>query len=227
MGQQTRNHSVAGVAVLAGAATIAFATTQAWVTGVATLGGWVAGATPEGSLGFDRLIEPGNRYGDVTPLLLGGAAVLGVSALLLFVTRIPVLGILWRLLALATVLGLGVISVPAWGAVNDPATMAADPTSHSGRALGLGASVAGSSGLLDIEPGLGLWLLTIGIAVAGIGAVVPAIRGRTREMDAVEPSGLRRSYTGATPGWYPDQLDVGLVRFFDGVRWTAATRPRA
>jgi hypothetical protein len=187
----------------------------------------VAGATPEGSLGFDRLIQPGNRYGDVTPLLLGGAAVLGVSALLLFVTRIPVLGILWRLLALATVLGLGVISVPAWGAVNDPATMAADPTSHSGRALGLGASVAGSSGLLDIEPGLGLWLLTIGIAVAGIGAVVPAIRGRTREMDAVEPSGLRRSYTGATPGWYPDQLDAGLVRFFDGVRWTAATRPRA
>jgi|1185.fasta_scaffold294862_1 hypothetical protein len=221
-----RNHTVAGGAVLVGAALIAVGATQAWATGALTLRGWVAGETPHGSLGFDRLLGPGDRYGDVIPLLIGGATVLGVSALLLFVTRIPVVGILWRFLALATVVGLGVISVPAWSAVNDPASMVADPGAAAGRALGLEISVARSSNLLDITPGPGLWLLTIGIGIAGVGALTPAMGGRRPEPEVVAPSGLRRTSTGIPPGWYPDELDDTVVRFFDGVRWTAATRPR-
>jgi hypothetical protein len=227
MGQQTRNHSVTGVAVLAGAAMIAFGATQAWATGAVTLRGWVAGTTPHEALRFDRLLGPGGRSADVTPLLIGGAAVLGVSALLLFVTRVPVLGILWRLLALATVAGLGVTSVAAWSVVMNPTSVIADPDSQSSQFLSLGASVAQSSGLLDIKPALGLWLLTIGCGIAGIGALIPAIRGRTIEVETPAPSGLRRSSTGMSPGWYPDQLDGSFVRFFDGVQWTGATRPRS
>jgi hypothetical protein len=225
MAQPTRNHSVAGVAVLAGAAMIALGATRAWGTGAVTLRGWVADADPEGSLGFDLLPGPGSHYGDVTPLLMGGAAVLGMSALLLLVTRVPVVGILWRFLALATVAGVGAISVPAWSSVNAPASVA-DPGFPSAQTLDLAVSVAQSSGLLDIQPGPGLWLLTIGCGIAGIGALVPAIRGRTVEVEAATPAGLRRSSTGTAPGWYPDQVDRAFVRFFDGVRWTAATRPR-
>jgi len=225
MGQQTRNHSITGVAILAGAAMIAFAATQDWATEAVTLQAWVTGVAQHGALGFDLLPGPGTHYGDATPFLLGGAAVLGVSALLLFVTRVPVVGMLWRFMALATVVGLGAISVPAWGVVNNPASGLADPAS-SAQAGRLGTSVAQASGLLGVEPGRGLWLLTIGCATAGIGALIPALRGRTREPVESAPSGLRRSSMEMSPGWYPDQLDGGLVRFFDGVRWTRATRAR-
>jgi hypothetical protein len=225
----TRNHSVAGVALLAGATGIAVGATQPWATDAMTLEAWVAGAAPRGSLGFDRLLGPDGQYGDVTPLLLGGAAVLGVSALLLFVTRVPSVGVLWRLPAVTTVVGLGAISVPAWSAVHDPTSVVADPESPRGALRGAGTSVAAAAGVLDVQPGPGLWLLTIGCAVAGIGALVPAVRGRRIVLDAPAPSGLRRpASTGVRrpPGWYPDQSDGTFVRFFDGVRWTGATRPR-
>jgi hypothetical protein len=224
MGQETRNHSVAGVVVLAGAAMIAFGATQPWATGAVTLRAWVRDVTPRSAWGFDLLLGPDGQYGDVTPLLIGGVAVLGVSALLLLVTRVPVVGILWRLLAVTTVVGLGLISVPAWGVVNDPPSVVGDPGSPTGEAFGLAASVAQSSGLLGVEPGVGLWLLTIGTGVAGIGALVPAIRGRTPEVEAALPSSTA---VRMPAGWYPDQLEGSIVRFFDGVRWTGATRPRS
>lgn len=31
---------------------------------------------------------------------------------------------------------------------------------------------------------------------------------------------------GPPPGWYPDQQDQQLVRWFDGSAWTAFTQPR-
>lgn len=226
MGQQTRNHSVAGVALLAGAAMIAFGATQAWATGATPLVGRMAGLAPDGSLGFDLLLGPGGQLGDVKPLLLGGAAVLAVSALLLFLTRVPVLGVLWRLLALATVGGLGLASAAAWSVVKNPTSVLADGEWPVGQVHGMGTSVAQSFGVLDIQPGRGLWLLTIGCGVAGIGALIPAMRGRTVEVDPSGPTGLRRAPTELPPGWYPDQLDRGLVRFFDGAKWTPATRPR-
>ena len=32
------------------------------------------------------------------------------------------------------------------------------------------------------------------------------------------------SETGMAPGWYPDQNDATLMRYFDGQTWTSQTR---
>jgi Protein of unknown function (DUF2510) len=34
------------------------------------------------------------------------------------------------------------------------------------------------------------------------------------------------SSSGLAPGWYPDQHDRNLMRYFDGRAWTAQTEPR-
>ena len=31
---------------------------------------------------------------------------------------------------------------------------------------------------------------------------------------------------GPPPGWYPDQRDPSLMRYYDGHTWTSATAPR-
>ncbi|WP_249359062.1 DUF2510 domain-containing protein [Nocardia cyriacigeorgica] len=39
--------------------------------------------------------------------------------------------------------------------------------------------------------------------------------------------GARASGTATqAPGWYADQANPGLLRWFDGRQWTAQTRPR-
>jgi hypothetical protein len=229
MGRATRNHSVSGVALLLAAAITAFGATQSWATGAATVPwGRFAGVAAHGSPGFDFLLMPGGHYGDVRPLLLGGAAALAVLALLLFVTRVPGLGVLWRLIALVTAALLGFAAVSAWTVVNDPSTVVATTTDSSfGQALGIGVSLAKSFGLLELQPGIGLWLLTIGTGLAAIAALIPAGRGWSMATPGPAPRAFQPP-GGATlsAGWYQDQLDGRFLRYFDGMRWTDAIRPR-
>ncbi|WP_139228914.1 DUF2510 domain-containing protein [Blastococcus tunisiensis] len=181
--------------------------------------------TVAGSLGFDRLLAPGGQYGNVEPLILGCAAALAVLALLLFVTRVPGLGVLWRVLALAALVLLGLTAVTAWSVVNDPASVVADPDTLAGQGFETGVALLEALGFAVVEPGVGLWLLTAGSAIAGIGVLVPATRSRTvaalpHAVSMPPPPGAG----GLPPGWYPDQFDPRCVRFFDGRHWTGATR---
>jgi hypothetical protein len=227
MAQNTRNHAVAGTALLIGAAVSAFAANQAWVSADATVPlGRYAGVGVTRSLGFDHFVTPGGAGGDVTPLLMGGAAALAVLALLLFATRIPGLGVLWRLVALVTAGLLGLTAAAGWGVINDPVSVLADPESSAGTILGLGLSIAEFFKAASVGPGLGLWLLTVGAVVAAIGALIPAARGRSVELPTVPVAPFQPPHPGPMPaGWYPDQMDRRFVRFFDGVRWTDAIRP--
>ena len=228
MAQNTRNHAVAGTALLIGAAVSAFAATQAWVSADATVPlGRYAGLGMNGSLGFDHFVTPGGSGGDVTPLLMGGAAALAVVALLLFATRIPGLGVLWRLVALATAGLLGLTAAAGWAVINDPVSVVADPESSAGTILGLGLSAAEFFTAGSVGPGLGLWLLTVGAGVAAIGALIPAARGRSVETPIAPGTAFQPPRPDPMPaGWYPDQMDGRFVRFFDVARWTDAVRPR-
>jgi hypothetical protein len=239
--RETRNNSVAGILVLAGSALTGFAATRAWVTGpVATDRARWAGLTPSGVFGIDLLQAPGGGHGDVEQFMAGAAVVLALSAVLLLVTRIPVLGVLWRILALLAVAGLAVLCGTAWGVVNDPTSALRDGAFPVER-VGAGTSADGSVGALQIEPGQGLWLLTLGCCAAGIGALVPAMRGsrvvavpsgvapvpRQFLPSGGPPSAPTRAIRSMPRGWYPDQFDPSRVRWFDGVEWTQFTQPRA
>ncbi len=58
-------------------------------------------------------------------------------------------------------------------------------------------------------------LVAVFIALCVMPLVFRAIRRRSQVEQAVE-----------APGWYPDQEDPALMRYFDGHRWTDETRPR-
>jgi hypothetical protein len=194
--RHTRNHAVAGGAILVGAALIGFGASQEWVTGAVHIAwGPLAGSTPNGGLRFDVLVAPNGSYGDVTPLIIGAALVLALAAILLIATRVPGLGMLWRLLALPAVVGLVAICASAWSVANDPASVIVDgespaadrPAATGGPDIWLTSAQAASA--RQVEPGPGLWLLTAGCGVAGIGALTPATR---RTASVPEPGGPRR-----------------------------------
>ncbi|WP_350355742.1 DUF2510 domain-containing protein [Mycobacterium paraterrae] len=81
------------------------------------------------------------------------------------------------------------------------------------------------SGLLNTL----VWILILVVIIAVILAVVRAV-GSPRSSTVVEQPVARQAPPvsgGLTPGWYPDQNDPNLLRYYDGRVWTAQTEPRA
>jgi Protein of unknown function (DUF2510) len=74
-----------------------------------------------------------------------------------------------------------------------------------------------------------IWIL---ILIAIIAAVVAVVRAMARPKSAtvVEQPVVRQAppaASGLAPGWYPDQNDPSLMRYYDGRVWTAQTQPHA
>lgn len=208
--------------LLIGAALVAFSGTKPWAQGsIAAVWGRLAGLQLNGALGFDHALAPGPEEGDVRPAIFAAAAVLAVAALLLFITRVRGVGLLWRLLALAATAVPAWIAVVAWEVVENPASLVTDGDG-AGRGIEFTVQAAAVLGVAQASPGVGLWLLTAGSALAVIAVLIPASR-------SVEP--MHRSFEPATAGgspagWYPAPDGQGRLRFFDGYAWTPHIRER-
>lgn len=51
-------------------------------------------------------------------------------------------------------------------------------------------------------------------------------RARRRASQFGQDSGGSWPQSGTAPGWYPDQNDMTLMRYYDGQGWTSQTRRR-
>lgn len=78
-----------------------------------------------------------------------------------------------------------------------------------------------------------IWILVLVAIVAVVIAVVRAASGPRAqgpiERPVVEQPVVRQQPIATSrlaPGWYPDQQDMNMMRYFDGRVWTAQTEPR-
>ncbi|HZA08749.1 DUF2510 domain-containing protein [Mycobacterium sp.] len=78
-----------------------------------------------------------------------------------------------------------------------------------------------------------IWLLILILVIAAIVTVVRAVLAPRAEEPYRERRVAQRpvvqqpmATSGLAPGWYPDQNDATLMRYFDGRGWTSSTEPR-
>jgi hypothetical protein len=76
-----------------------------------------------------------------------------------------------------------------------------------------------------------IWLLIVIVVIAVIVwavrmAMAPRDGGTYRERTVVQQPPVQQPAQsgGLTPGWYPDQNDHRLMRYYDGRTWTSETR---
>ena len=75
-----------------------------------------------------------------------------------------------------------------------------------------------------------IWILVLIAIVAVVIAVARAMSSPRAERPVVEQPVVQQqpvATSGLAPGWYPDQQDMNMMRYFDGRVWTAQTQPRA
>jgi len=78
-----------------------------------------------------------------------------------------------------------------------------------------------------------IWLLILILIIAAVVLVVRAVLApRASELHSersvVQQPVMQQpvATSGLAPGWYPDQNDPNLMRYFDGRVWTSQTQPR-
>lgn len=80
------------------------------------------------------------------------------------------------------------------------------------------------SGLTSAARVLVGWLILLGVIGAVVSGIVVLVQ-RT-STSPPRPLGGPAARQGMAPGWYPDQQDPKLQRYFDGQNWTSGTAPR-
>jgi amino acid transporter len=173
-----RNNTIAGLTQLLGAILIAAGAFTPWATITGpNLGISLGGKST--SLGFDVIPNmDSSGDSDSKAVLAVLAGVIAVLALALIATRVRGLGMLWRLGSLVALIVPAVLTVYLWKLVTgDPAEIFHDPNASAADKI-RGVLQAGFErlGLIHVDPGLGLWLLSIGSVLVFLGIWIPATR---------------------------------------------------
>ena len=79
-----------------------------------------------------------------------------------------------------------------------------------------------------------IWILIVILIVAAVVMVARAVLAPRADEPYREPPPVVQqpvvqqpaATSGLAPGWYPDQNEAGLVRYYDGRTWTSQTQPR-
>lgn len=71
------------------------------------------------------------------------------------------------------------------------------------------------------------FLAVFGVIPAAIVGCVVLIPKLTKPKSVNRYNTPGAAPTGRAPGWYPDQNDPSLLRYFDGRMWTSSTQPRS
>lgn len=167
-------------------------------------------------------------------LLIPLGLLLALLGLFLIATRIRGLGILWRVGSLTCFALAGGLALYCWNIIGgDPIGIlnaSGRPNEEANDELGdfLEAALQ-NTGLLTVNPGIGLYVVSLGSALTFIGCCIPATR-RTEVVQAplppshmvVAPHGSTRALQATPSGWYHVE---GGYRYWDGQRWTDEFSP--
>ncbi|HET7668028.1 MAG TPA: DUF2510 domain-containing protein [Mycobacterium sp.] len=79
-----------------------------------------------------------------------------------------------------------------------------------------------------------IWVLIVILIVAAVVMIARAVLAPHVDEPYREPPVIQQqpvvqqppATSGLAPGWYPDQNESNLVRYYDGRVWTSQTQPR-
>lgn len=203
--RHTRSHAIAGLVMGIGAGVVMLGTLfplfrvsggSVPATLWSALGLRLDGATLAFDTGFRMYVV----LTAVWVLLMGVALVL---------TWVRFVGPVWRVAALVGLSATSFISFVLWSLSIDPLSAVGRPSWFADAVPALVAGLRGAT----LDPGVGLWLLTVGSAVGVLAAFVPAFHTHR-----VVKS--HNSARGLDPGWYPAPNSRRRTRYWDGEKWT-------
>jgi hypothetical protein len=70
------------------------------------------------------------------------------------------------------------------------------------------------------------WLMFLGIVLTVLSGVIYLLVRSSSARRPLPQATHPGQPSGMAPGWYPDQNDPKLMRWFDGQKWTSGTAPR-
>lgn len=213
--RERRNNALSGVVVLIGALLFGFGALRPWAqvqTGVLDI--------KAGSLNLSVVPNMSAAKGQLQSVVLALAGLVGLCGLLLIATRARGLGVLWRLVGLAGLVPAGALAYYLWTVAlsDNPSAVLNDAQAGiTDKLTAVLGSLLRRTGLIKLTPGQGLYLMTIGVALAFVGLCLPASRSM-ENLGKNVPSQRDIPPQTHPPGWYPVN-ERGETLYWDGGRW--------
>lgn len=231
-----RNNVAAGLLVLSGAVLLVFGTFLPLLMFKSSKIGLNIGST-DLAFQYQQELIPVELHILLMPLGL----VLGILAIFLMATRVRGLGTLWRIGSLICFSLAAVFTLYCWNIVaGNPLGVGTSPEASDGSAsdkfVAISQAVLQNFGIVTINAGAGLYVISLGTVLALIGCCIPASK-RTEmvhpqmtrpsthpNQGAVAPPRSVRAIQETPAGWYHVE---GGYRYWDGEQWSDEFSPDA